>query len=271
MSRVFEHKNLGVGIMKFFNHFTCFRNGRWTITWLLATFLIPSATVTVLAQAPAYPPQFPDGKHVITILSGQMLRSDSDLVREDVVITQTAPKVDLFFFPGQDYAGNPWSNWGDVSYADGRFYATIDDHLSPRGSSMIYVYDPDDKEIRMLANVRRFLETGDGSYVTSIEVDPTGWYLYYVPGAHGNGILDGTPVIQYDLQTNTPKVLAFMHPVIYDQTGYAPDGTFGLALDEAGERLFINWNGNRANRAGWDHWDASLGMVIHIPETERLP
>jgi hypothetical protein len=34
---------------------------------------------------------------------------------------------------------------------------------------------------------------GTQGYIASIDVDPTGRYLYYVPGAHGGGDVDGSP------------------------------------------------------------------------------
>ena len=48
--------------------------------------------------------------------------------------------------------------------------------------------------------------------MTSLDVDPTGRYLYYVPGAHGDAEKDGSPVVQFDVRTRSKKVIAFLHP-----------------------------------------------------------
>src|SRR5207249_2206778 len=37
---------------------------------------------------------------------------------------------------------------------------------------------------------------GAQSYIASLDADPTGRYLYYMPGAHGASDGDGTPIVQ---------------------------------------------------------------------------
>jgi hypothetical protein len=447
----------------------------------LAVLVLSTAALADLS----YPPALKDGQAVVSSRSPQMLRRSGE-TRADVRIAATAPTIDIFYFPGQDYPADPWSNWGDATYANGKFYTSIGDHLSPRGTALLYEFDPATKQVRVLANLRRFLETGDAThdptervekgeavkrgpnsllhegenytpgkihsridlgsdgwlyysthrgsprtttdaygyrgdwifrthpgtgvtevvaayplakhcmpasvldaqrmifyagtaegrdaeakdvhlvaydvqsrqvlaalpggfarnvmldpesgklfwdgkvydpntrsiseapgvpdvrsatrarpdgwiygttghsadiwgfnvrtaevkqfgrgavgsqgYVTSMEIDPTGRYLYYVPGAHGGGPRDGTPVIQFDLKTGTPKVLCFLHPYLYDNHGFIPEGTFGVALDDKGEKLLVTWNGKRSPdvRA----WESCMGMVIHIPASERQP
>lgn len=104
-------------------------------------------------------------------------------------------------------------------------------------------------------------------YTASIEADPTGRYLYYVPGAHGGAAGDGTPVVQLDLRTGKRKVLAFLHAHFWEKYGYALDGSFGSALDEKGERLFISWDGWRKGQPRG--WESCAMTVFHIPASER--
>jgi len=104
-------------------------------------------------------------------------------------------------------------------------------------------------------------------YVASVEADPTGRYLYYVPGAHGGAAADGSPVVQYDLKTNRRKVIAFLHDVFWEKYGYALDGSFGSALDAKGERLFISWDGWRKGQPRG--WESAAFTVLHIPASER--
>ena len=102
-------------------------------------------------------------------------------------------------------------------------------------------------------------------YVASLKADPSGRYLYYVPGAHGGSDKDGSAVVQYDLRTGKKKVLCRLHPLFEQKFGFVPKGTYAVAVDEAGERLFITWNVSRGSKA----WDCCGLTVIHIPASER--
>jgi hypothetical protein len=101
---------------------------------------------------------------------------------------------------------------------------------------------------------------------------PKGRYVYYLPGAHGHGWSDGSPVVQYDTQTGTKKVLAFMFPYYYEKYGYTPGGSFSIKLDDKGERLFVLWNGafveyDPAGKS--DTFGQCSVMLISIPASER--
>ena len=98
-----------------------------------------------------------------------------------------------------------------------------------------------------------------------MDIGPNGRYLYYVPGAHGGGFKDGSPVVQYDLKTRTRKVLAFLHPFYESKYGFIPKGTYSTEISEEGDKLFITWNTSRGVRA----WDCCGLTVLHIPESER--
>ncbi|MFP4058472.1 MAG: hypothetical protein ACLF0G_16515 [Candidatus Brocadiia bacterium] len=113
---------------------------------------------------------------------------------------------------------------------------------------------------------------GSRSYITTLDADPTGRYLYYVPGAHGGSQRDGAPVVQFDVGTGRKKVIAFLHPFLKDRYGYTPLGTFGSAVDPQGDKLYITWNGNLGGRRR-DRltWDACALTVVHIPQSERTP
>ena len=65
----------------------------------------------------------------------------------------------------------------------------------------------------------------------TLDVDPTGRYLYYVLGAHGGSQHDGTPIVQFDVNTKRKKIIAFLHPFYQDKNGYTPLGTFSSAID----------------------------------------
>jgi hypothetical protein len=420
-----------------------------------------TAIAVLLAQL-AYPPALPDGRAHATDTTPAFLQPASTL-REGVEIAKTPPTVDFFYYPGQDHPGKPWSVWGDGTAAGDRYWSAIGDHLSPKGTAQVYVYDASSKRLRMLVDLRTFFESeklipagmnyapakihsridlgkdgwlyygthrgspgtttdangyqgdwilrthaesgktevvaehpvpkhaipmsvldperllfyggtapgkdaaakeawffvwdvarkrrilsagggpgrcaifskstgrlfwdgrmfdpgkdwqlgeskapdvrsatqetpqgivygtsgrsadlwaydvkndaltplgtgavGKQEYTTTIDADPTGRYLYYVPGGHGGGPADGTPVVQFDVKTRTRKVIAFLYKHYYDTYGYTLDGTFSTALDPKGEKLYITWNGMRKGQP--KGWESCALTVVHIPASER--
>ncbi|MEN9572983.1 MAG: hypothetical protein RL514_838 [Verrucomicrobiota bacterium] len=416
----------------------------------------------------SYPPTLPGGKELVSDTAPDFLQPPATLL-PGVTIAKTAPTVDFAYFPGQTYRGNPWSNWGDSLFANGKYYASIGDHLAPGGSAFIYEFDPATKRFRQLLDVKKLLglpagryspgkihtqltlardgwiycgthrggtratdgdkdykgdwlirvhpvtakaeliaegpvpghciptgltdpqrlifyggtepetrageqsvtffaydlaarkmiwsgfggparammfspssgriwfnvdsltgsdlvrfdparpgkptpvpgsiglraasdETpsgiiytvshaqkggaaqlyafhtqterieplgpaaiGTNQYTTSLDADPTGRYLYYVPGAHGGSEADNSPVVQYDTRTRTRKVLAFLHPFYEQRYGAMLRGTYSVALDAKGETLFITWNVSRGTKV----WDSCALTAVHIPASER--
>jgi hypothetical protein len=415
-------------------------------------------------------PALPDGKEAVTDTSEDFLKKPAGLALKDgATVAKAAPAVDFAYFPGQTYAGKPWSCWGESTFANGKYYASFGDHLAPAGSAYVYEYDPAKKTFRQLVDLKKLLnrpdghyspakihtaltvgkdgyiyfgthrgsttvttdkyhyegdwlvrvhpdakpevvvhapvpkhciptgfldperlifygstapgtgkddatgvhffaydvqnkkvlcdvadgpkramifakstgrvyyvpasgtglvrfdpakpgapakieaaeidiraasdETRDGivyavgtgqggreptlyafdtraekvtalgsplvggvSYITALKIDPTGRYLYYIPGAHGGADKDGTPVVQYDTKNKTKKVIAFLHPFYKDKYGVAVVGTYSYALSPKGDDLYVTWN---ANRSASKAWDTCALTVIRIPESER--
>lgn len=111
---------------------------------------------------------------------------------------------------------------------------------------------------------------GRTDYVTSLDVDPSGRFLYYTPGAHGGSQFDGTPIVQFDTKLRTRKVIAFLHPFYLKKYGYISLGTFGSALSPDGRTLYVTWNGNRGGlKRGRYGFDTCAMTAIHIPASER--
>ncbi len=424
----------------------------------------PSAAVSV-----TYPPALPNGQPFVSVAAKEFLQTASTLV-EGVAVAKEPPRVDFLYYPGQTYAGNPWSNWGNSTFANGRYYSAIGDHRAPQGNAFVYEYDPDAKAFRLLCDVRKTINLPDGhytpgkvhshlglgrdgwlyfsthrggtkattdanhytgdwllradprtgqseiiergpipkhclptgevdgqrmifygstapgdggdndgiqffaydlakrkmiysgpdgpsramllssstgrvyftpkqgdgplmrfdatsgkppeaidgtiniraataetpqgliyavsfgkkdigstlysfdvkterieelgpaavgvnQYVAAIAADPTGRFLYYVPGAHGGSEADNSAIVQYDTKRRTKKVIACLHPYFQEQHGATLKGTYTAALDDRGERLFVTWNVSRGSKV----WDSCGLTVIHIPESERLP
>jgi len=141
--------------------------------------------------------------------------------------------------------------------------------VSTRRDGTLWRFNTKTEKIDRIGNAA----VGKQTYVTSLDVDPTGRYLYYIPGAHGGAEGDGTPIVQFDVKTGKKKVLAFLYPFYQKQYGYVPLGTYGSALSEDGSKLYVTWNGNRGgkDRRGRYRFDTCAMTVIHIPESERKP
>jgi len=82
---------------------------------------------------------------------------------------------------------------------------------------------------------------------------------------HGVIELTGTPIVQYDTQTKRRKVLAFLEPFYEEKYGCTLKGTYSVAIDPAGDKLYATWNVSRTSKV----WDCCAMTVIHIPPSER--
>ncbi|NNE92871.1 MAG: hypothetical protein HKN23_14600 [Verrucomicrobiales bacterium] len=116
-------------------------------------------------------------------------------------------------------------------------------------------------------------------YITSVDLCPaTERYFYYVPGSHGGAQNDGSPLIQYDLQTGERKVICFLADFCEKRAGFIPMGSYCSAVSEDGGTVFITWMGNvggpekgRNGRPGKLKFNTNALTVVHIPESERQP
>jgi hypothetical protein len=199
----------------------------------------------------------------IDVKTGKLLKVADDGPTRTLIFS---PSTGCVFWEGKKYdpktneitgANVPHVRSATAETADGLVYGTSGT------KSDLWSFRPKTGELKQLGPGA----VAKSEYIASIEADPTGRYLYYVPGAHGGAAADGSPVVQYDVKTGKKKVIAFLHDVFWDKYGYALDGSFGSALDAKGERLFVSWDGWRKGQPrGWE--SCSL-TVIHIPASER--
>lgn len=129
--------------------------------------------------------------------------------------------------------------------------------------AMLYAFDVQTEKSTPLGPAA----VGSQHYITSLDADASGRYLYYVPGAHGGSEQDGCPVVQFDTQTRQKRVIAFLHPFYARKYGCTLKGTFSSAVDPKGDTLYVTWNNSR----GGKDWDSCVLTVIHIPASERSP
>jgi hypothetical protein len=131
------------------------------------------------------------------------------------------------------------------------------------GEPKLYAFDVKTEKVRELGPAA----VGTQGDITTLDADPTGRFLYYIPGAHGGSDADGAAVVQFDVKTGRRKVIAFLHPAFRDRIGATLRGTYGAALDPAGDKLYVTWNVSRGTKA----WDCCALTVLHIPQSERQP
>jgi hypothetical protein len=119
-----------------------------------------------------YPPTLPGGQAMVTDTSPEFLKPPATL-KDGVAVAELPPTVDFAYYPGQDYPGKPWSNWGDGLAIGGKYYSAIGDHLAigakgdgthGTGRALLYEYDPATKAVRVLADTTRVLGLPAGHY-----------------------------------------------------------------------------------------------------------
>lgn len=115
------------------------------------------------------------------------------------------------------------------------------------------------------------LPNGNGAYLTSLALSPDDRFLYYTGGScSGEAWKQGCPVIQYDIEHQQPKVLAFLHPFFQQKYKYLCGGTFGLVIEETGRTLYIAMNGHLEGmgfRSGYAFGLPAI-FIVHIPDDE---
>lgn len=69
-------------------------------------------------------------------------------------VASTAPRVEFAPYELPNHAGNPWSTWGGGMFAsNGRFYASIGDHLKVNGNTYMYEFDPITRKLKGIGDI----------------------------------------------------------------------------------------------------------------------
>ncbi len=136
-------------------------------------------------------------------------------------------------------------------------------------TNQLFEYAVDRDELKLLGPT--FLT---GSYTTLALLSSDEKYVYYLPGSHGGAFKHGTPIVQFNRQTQRRKVLAFLAPYCERELGYVPAGTYGAKLSADGGTLFVNFNGHaieslRTKKMVANGFGLTSFAAIHIPASER--
>lgn len=139
-------------------------------------------------------------------------------------------------------------------------------------------FNPETKKVESLGydflNIDKRGKSSLGNYTTVMVLSPDEKFVYYLPGAHGGAIHIGCPVIQYDIQNKTTKVIAFLRDVMETKAGYVPGGTYGMTISNDGGTLYVNFNGHAIEVTRRDKMQPNgFGLTgfaaVHVPESER--
>jgi hypothetical protein len=110
-------------------------------------------------------------------------------------------------------------------------------------------------EIRALGPLR--------GYTTSMALHPSGDRLFYVPGAHGSGWVQGTPLISVDTRTGEETIVVELNPLAEEHLGLRLGGSYNVAVDPSGEVMYLGMN------AGALGTDSAFGevvlLIVHLP------
>ncbi|MCE5251862.1 hypothetical protein LLG96_16770 [bacterium] len=112
-----------------------------------------------------------------------------------------------------------------------------------------------------------------GRYTSTTALDPTGRYIYYMPGGKKmQNANEYGPLVQYDVRTGKKKVIAWLADYYWEKYGYWIGGTYGMEISMDGSFLVICMNGAfvpRDDENGAPYGNPSL-FVVYIPEEERM-
>ena len=111
-----------------------------------------------------------------------------------------------------------------------------------------------------------------GRYTSTIAIDSTGRYFYYMPGGmKKQNANEYSPLVQYDVKTGKKKVIAWLGDYYFDKYGYWVGGTYGMEISKDNSFLVIAMNGafvQRDNENGSPYGNPAL-FVVEIPKEER--
>ena len=126
----------------------------WCIAVGILTLVAPGQSVFGQIDELSWPPQLPDGQSIVSVESADLL-APQDNLKPGVQIAKTAPKVDLIYYPEQNYEGHPWSVWGDGLTVGTKYFSAVGDHLAPQGNAFVFEYDSKTSRIRTLASTAK--------------------------------------------------------------------------------------------------------------------
>ena len=100
-----------------------------------------------------------------------------------------------------------------------------------------------------------------GRYTTSMALAPDGSRFFYVPGAFGDSSKEGTPLVAVDTKSGKATTVAKLNDVVERKLGLTLGGSYSVAIDRSGARLYIGINAGRDRE---DAWGEVVLLVVHL-------
>jgi hypothetical protein len=98
-------------------------------------------------------------------------------------------------------------------------------------------------------------------YTASLALSADDRRVFYVPGAHGNSWEQGTPLVALDTATGEQTTVASLNDVAEAKLGLTLGGSYSVAVDPSGTRVYIGFN---AGRTRDDPWGEVVLIVVHL-------
>ncbi len=184
---------------------------------VMVMVLVSLAPAQRKVDANLFPPRLPGGRSLVSDSDDQLLRP-SIALPADVRVASTPPRVDFAYYPGQDYPGNPWSNWGQGCVIGDVYYSAIGDHKGPEGTARVFAYNSRDQSFRIVVDVRRLLNLPPGHYTpgkihSHLTAGKDGWIYFSTHRGPTNVTTpqyhyQGDWIIRYHPQTEKAEIVA---------------------------------------------------------------
>ncbi len=101
-------------------------------------------------------------------------------------------------------------------------------------------------------------------YTASLALSPDGSVFYSVPGAHGDGVATGTPVVAVDTKTGAQSTVVRLDDLVAKTLDLRAGGSYNVALDPTGRVLYVGLN---AGATADEPWGEVVLAVVHLDGT----
>ena len=99
-------------------------------------------------------------------------------------------------------------------------------------------------------------------YTASLALDPSGDRFFYVPGAHGEGPTEGTPLYAVDTRTGKQTEIVKLNDLIESKLHLTVGGSYDVAVDPSGKTVYVGLTRARSQKS---HFGEVVLAVVHLP------
>jgi hypothetical protein len=100
-------------------------------------------------------------------------------------------------------------------------------------------------------------------YTASLALSPDGSTLYYMAGAHGDAYTAGAPLMAVDTATGEHRTVVELQDLVGDALDLRVGGTYDVAVDPGGKRIYMGVNAGPADPSSEDE-DDTFGTIVLV-------